>query len=903
MAAQPPVLSIAVVPPLTEDATAQHAAEEFASYLGDMTGARVTLSRQPEHDADITFRLVVGNVPALNDLPGSDHADLIVDGFTIKSTGPAEATIAAMGSSGLLYGVYHYLEKECHVGFFWDGEHVPHMKTLPVDGLDYTVLPRWSVRNFGLSQVWALAKFHHQFRSLAQKKYILDWFAKRKINWTAQALYPTPACGGSPVEEVYVSTDAYPEHHTHDGWPGTWDLPVVLRTRYNQEEMRFARARGISYVFPISYGFVPCPFAEQHPEYHYLSDIGYGSAVLHPEDPHIEELTLAYGRALIEEYGTDHVYHDTPLAESLGGLSLDEAFAAKLEAAKGMYKTFRKLDPQATWQWDSWDFAALPMLWTPDRIREYLATLPHENMRFYELMDFDTEPDPPIFELTGYYPDTPWMFGILHSFQGDDHPHGHMKGIISRIQELAENPAARSCIGVYHAPEISGHNGIYFDLTTQLAWDPEGITLESFLNNYALRRYGDRDAHAMTAAWKDIVDAFYADDVPYQDMPIYKKLGKPHITHPAPAFKNNICEPGIVHTPRDPERFDSMLAGLQGALLVRNTQSGNPLYEEDLVEFTRGMLGFLVTRTLYDAYEAVGQGDEARFTHASALTKLCMARLLDLLATRPDYSLQRQIDRVMEIEGVNPELDWCMKQHAINWLYATNDIYELHYWFYGPRVTRYLAALEKRLQEGVKGLPYETVAEEFDSIEERWLEKDIEVPQDNRYDGTTIEAVLTAYHDVAKSKKEFRKIVEDSVAPFQVPDGAVIFKVAGKQIEMSGTWFAVSNSSSFANGSRWAPAGDGERVLTWHLEHLPEGEYDLFAWVPDDPNRDHAAAAPYTILHNGGETLVTVDQQSSARSWHRLGTFGLDAQSVVRLTNDCHLNPVADALMAIPADR
>ena len=38
-----------------------------------------------------------------------------------------------------------------------------------------------------------------------------------------------------------------------------------------------------------------------------------------------------------------------------------------------MCAVFKELDQQAVWESDSWDFGALPQVWTPDRIRRYFC--------------------------------------------------------------------------------------------------------------------------------------------------------------------------------------------------------------------------------------------------------------------------------------------------------------------------------------------------------------------------------------------------------------------------------------------------------------------------------------------------------------------------------------------------
>jgi hypothetical protein len=79
------------------------AAEELARYVGVLTGAAAGAIEDPARSGG--------------------------DAYTVRSLGSdAARQVVFLGASPLamLYAVYHYLERHCGVGFFWDGEHVPH---------------------------------------------------------------------------------------------------------------------------------------------------------------------------------------------------------------------------------------------------------------------------------------------------------------------------------------------------------------------------------------------------------------------------------------------------------------------------------------------------------------------------------------------------------------------------------------------------------------------------------------------------------------------------------------------------------------------------------------------------------------------------------------------------------
>ena len=197
------VARVVVVEPARKVWLTHHAATELARYVRQMTGAPVGVTtKRPRSSTGVTIlTLSVGlGAEPLRKLPGAVDPERLRDGFVIASTAPRELRIAATQPVGLLYGVYDYLERFCKVGFFWDGDNVPRRADLPVAGIRAVELPRFALRHFGLSDGWGLAKFHHHFRTTADRHRILDWMAKRKINITHLGFAPTIAGSGIPRE-------------------------------------------------------------------------------------------------------------------------------------------------------------------------------------------------------------------------------------------------------------------------------------------------------------------------------------------------------------------------------------------------------------------------------------------------------------------------------------------------------------------------------------------------------------------------------------------------------------------------------------------------------------------------------------------------------------------------------
>ena len=84
-----------------------------------------------------------GSLAALKKLPSHE------EGFVVAGADVGGVKLVALAGQkplGCLYAVYDYLERDCGVGFFQDGEHVPHLATLPAEAAERIEQPRFDNR-------------------------------------------------------------------------------------------------------------------------------------------------------------------------------------------------------------------------------------------------------------------------------------------------------------------------------------------------------------------------------------------------------------------------------------------------------------------------------------------------------------------------------------------------------------------------------------------------------------------------------------------------------------------------------------------------------------------------------------------------------------------------------------
>jgi len=97
------------------------------------------------------------------------------------------------------------------------------------------------------------------------------------------------------------------------------------------------------------------------------------------------------------------------------------------------------------------------------------------------------------------------------------------------------------------------------------------------------------------------------------------------------------------------------------------------------------------------------------------------------------------------------------------------------------------------------------------------------------------------------------------------------------------------SSSKFSPGGynttyQYAPPGDGTGWASWIFNPERSGDYTIYAHWTEADNR--SKTAPYTIINNGTEISVTVDQTIDGGKFVSLGTYWIDAGPVEVVLND-----------------
>lgn len=94
---------------------------------------------------------------------------------------------------------------------------------------------------------------------------------------------------------------------------------------------------------------------------------------------------------------------------------------------------------------------------------------------------------------------------------------------------------------------------------------------------------------------------------------------------------------------------------------------------------------------------------------------------------------------------------------------------------------------------------------------------------------------------------------------------------------------------------------------SWVPEHIEPGTYDVQAYIPGCGSFDATQSAQYVVTHDGGTTLVPINQAEHAGLWVSLGTYAFGARftpmvEISDLAGDDKRNVLVDALAWIPSE-
>jgi alpha-N-acetylglucosaminidase len=741
----------------SRDSAEAAAALELQSYLSRLSGATPELVDGVAHAQvnSATTQFLVGRTPLVRELLAAgeieDPAMKHSEAYLVRSVMAGQTSrVAFLGATGIatLYAVYHYLQKECGVGFYWDGDHIPSIDAVPVEGVSISTQPYFNERMcMNLTLYW----YSVPWWDWNDWKAYIDWTLKARLN--ILSLWCTP---GEDVawERAWRRFGVKVDDASYSGPPYGIFAPIKYgirgpssrEWRNGQSELtkkiiEYARARGMRTLAPAVSGIVPPEFVSSNPNAR-IFESSWSSL---PKQKYLHPMSAQYhdvGKAFLEEYvslyGTDHLYWLENYLEC--DVEGPPAFQqdVRREIAGANFRIVNEIDPGGVGILSAWTYLNNPHVWTPQLVNDQLKRLPADRIRVLDQW-CDAKPE---YKRMNYFNGLPWYFGIIHSFGGTTTLHGNMALLEKRVHEITEDPRAKRCVGFSPTEEVFHHNYFYFEFIARLGWNPKEVDLQAYTRHFARERYGESAMPVMTCVLEQLLASVYSsDDV---TLPGYwHRLGSDT------SFTRLESANRIKFIPH-------LRKALEYAMQMKEKLSDNSLYLHDLNDIGRQYLAELFNAHVVSLKTAHAALDKEMFERESKLLEQIMDYITEILSHDDYYWLSPFLRKARHVPGAPSDVDQRVRDILTLWAgvirnYASRDYYELVDGYYHPRVTAYIGSLRDALNMDQLMISDQAALEdEYDAIENKWVTEGfplVERKPDPKSVIKTVERILTIFEN------------------------------------------------------------------------------------------------------------------------------------------------------------
>ncbi len=671
------------------------------------------------------------------------------DGYAIAASDDgSKLFITSHTERGVLYGVYHYLQNSCGMGFFEDGEYVPQE-------ISDSLLPPFESNPAAVFEEpkhdyrgqWLWSRYYGSDKGHPANWGYDEWVSH--LRWMAQNRFSSAMIYSVGYTRIWgdVFKRAFPEVAPYDvevfddvddfwgtHWSARagWGRSPEETTRLMQKVYAFGREKlGMQFEFNFYLGDFEDTLRRAYPEgkwidwsnvpHHAYFGAAGRQSILTFTDPKCKEFSQRLWREFINTFGTDHRYWISYREESAPnpdnpfdpdqGKSLADAINAQRE-------WMLEVDPQAEfYHWDWHDLS----VWLNKDIREQLATKTLEEIPLQELeasaqeyaQDVSEEitfvsvlapgsAGMEVVDLTHHYKPHPWIVGSLIGYAMQDLGFGGLYIPVDQFMDTWKRWAAEDTkygsrlTGVFHWNEIVQVSPLLDHAIANFAWTgklPENLydaaKSDEVLDWYFEHRFGSANAQAMRE-----ISALNCSN--------FKQYVSP-MRIPTRYSQAGIAEAETVQR-------DALVEALGKMAAIKDEQGQSTAYKGELLDFGRVALHNIARM---DMQEAIGvaakstgsQEDKQAFEVSAKRAVDSLTALADLLATDQRYCVRDTLYRILNEPGVNRQMRQVLLEHASGRLfnnYPLNDSAEFISLVSVPLLEAYLESMRLTVRDPTK---------------------------------------------------------------------------------------------------------------------------------------------------------------------------------------------------------
>ena len=486
------------------------------------------------------------------------------------------------------------------------------------------------------------------------------------------------------------------------GGPVT-DSWIKERTYLQKRILNRMRELGIEPVLPAFVGLVPNNLKNKFPKAEILDQgkwLDYDRPdVLHPNDPLFDEMAQAWYEELDKLYGKTNMFSGDLFHEGgkTNGLDIGNV-AAKVQ------KKMNEYNPDAVWTLQGWGGnPKKELLQDLDNNRTIVVELCSEYFRNWEKTDGFSDKD--------------WIFSTIVQYGGNTGLHGRLDAIANNLQDAMKtgNPP----VGIGTSWESIQVNDVVNDFLADLRWESDIPELETWVVQYARRRYGFSSENS-EEAWKTILKTAYG---------VYEGHRRPtesiFCARPSLNVKKASAFTASIKVHYDQRVFSDAIN-----LLLADSEIGQeqPTYKYDVVDFTRQFLANAAQIPYQQMVEAFHSGNLPKFNEASGQFLQLLNDQDRLLATESNFLLGKWINDARML-GTNKQQAAINEKNArmlvTTWTEGESILrdYAWREWN-GLLKTYYKLRWEMFIEEMKNRLKGQTAREiDFYSFERSWMEQ------------------------------------------------------------------------------------------------------------------------------------------------------------------------------------
>ncbi len=496
------------------------AASELQAIVARLSGARVPIAADLSGKADAW--VLIGEAAArLAGQPVTDALNLDEvrdDGYAVATADDGQRHFLALVGKeprGTLFAVYNLLETAFGCGFFSDGDRFQKQENLAIYGLTIVGNPAFPLRACWVpTRYYGPKRFHATLWNAEDWKRFLRWMARKKLNCLAVEFAGETRAWGSAFDKAFPEARQLKREVIPPADPPPvpgptarmgWGLHPDYQTALLKDVFAYARQTlGIQVLYILHVAEYELPLKLAQPNLKWVPaaprdflGVAGQTAVLSPSDPKAQEIQSRLWQAIIQTYGTDHLYAiDCHSHRNVAG-TLRERHNPVLMATD----VLRKLDPKARLLVTSAD----EDFWgeTQEQKTEFLERLPDDVAILYTQVGFPTDA---LYRATDRFGGHAFHYASLWGESASDLLEYCFDPLRTQSYHMGMTPPPKAA-GYFHWSEIRGTNPLMDNLAVEYAWTGRNTwRSEGGSNNPQTRLYLGR--RYRRAGWWPIAEAY-----------------------------------------------------------------------------------------------------------------------------------------------------------------------------------------------------------------------------------------------------------------------------------------------------------------------------------------------------------------------------------------------------------